>query len=85
MAPGVTVPHEGAPLALRLLHARACGQESRVCLLRANTADQMLEHFFPAFPALGVKLTDIVVVNFAMWMNTCVAFALLLLLLSFCF
>ena len=43
-----------------------------MCLLRANTADQMLEHFFPAFPKLGVKLNDIVVVNFAMWMNTCV-------------
>ncbi len=43
-----------------------------MCLLRANTADQMLESFFPAFPRLGVKLTDIVVVNFAMWMNTCV-------------
>lgn len=41
-----------------------------MCLLRTNTADQMLENFFPAFPALGVKLDDIVVVNFAMWMNT---------------
>ena len=42
-----------------------------MCLLRANTADQILDSFLPAFPRLGVRLDDIVVVNFAMWMNTC--------------
>lgn len=46
-------------------------QDSRVCLLRANTADQMLDIVFPAFSKLGVKLEDVVLVNFAMWMNTC--------------
>ncbi len=48
-----------------------------MCLLRANTADQMLDSFLPAFPRLGVKLDDIVVVNFAMWMNTCAAMCLI--------
>ena len=48
-----------------------CTQDARVCLLRANTADQMLDIVFPAFPKLGVKLEDVVLVNFAMWMNTC--------------
>lgn len=50
-----------------------CLQDARVCLLRANTADQMLDIVFPAFPKLGVKLDDVVLVNFAMWMNTCAA------------
>ncbi|CAL8468940.1 g8481 [Coccomyxa elongata] len=45
-------------------------QDARICLLRANTADQMLDFVFPAFPKLGVKLEDVVLVNFAMWMNT---------------
>ncbi len=44
-----------------------------MCLLRANTADQMLDIVFPAFPKLGVKLDDVVLVNFAMWMNSCAA------------
>jgi hypothetical protein len=48
-----------------MLHAQA----SRLCLLRANTADQMLDIVFPAFPKLGVSIDDVVLVNFAMWMN----------------
>lgn len=45
-------------------------QNSRICLLRANTADQMLDTVMPAFPKLGVKIDDVVVANFAMWHNT---------------
>ncbi|CAL5221674.1 g3905 [Coccomyxa viridis] len=45
-------------------------QNSRICLLRANTADQMLDTVIPAFPKLGVKIDDVVVANFAMWHNT---------------
>ena len=44
-------------------------QNSRICLLRANTADQMLDTVLPAFPKLGVKIDDVVVANFAMWHN----------------
>ena len=44
-------------------------QNSRICLLRSNTADQMLDIVFPAFPKLGVKIDDIVIANFAMWHN----------------
>ena len=44
-------------------------QNSRICLLRSNTADQMLDVVFPAFPKLGVKIDDIIVANFAMWHN----------------
>ncbi len=47
-----------------------CVQNSRICLLRANTADHMLDVVFPAFPKLGVKIDDVVVANFAMWHNT---------------
>ena len=45
-------------------------QNSRICLLRSNTADQMLDVVMPAFPKLGVKIDDVVVANFAMWHNT---------------
>ena len=44
-------------------------QNSRICLLRSNTADQMLDIVFPAFPKLGVKIDDIIIANFAMWHN----------------
>ena len=44
-------------------------QNSRICLLRSNTADQMLDTVFPAFPKLGVKIDDIIIANFAMWHN----------------
>ena len=44
-------------------------QNSRICLLRSNTADQMLDVVFPAFPKLGVKIDDIIIANFAMWHN----------------
>lgn len=61
---------------MRWAHSRghdadlAAAQNSRICLLRSNTADQMLDTVLPAFPKLGVKIDDVVVANFAMWHNT---------------
>ena len=68
--PKSSVVDWAADLAILRPEGRGClVQNSRSCLLRSNTADQMLDVVFPAFPKLGVKIDDIVIANFAMWHN----------------
>ena len=47
-------------------------QGAKVCFVRGNTGDQLVNGVLPNLAALGAKPTDIMVMNFAVWQNTCV-------------
>ena len=47
-------------------------QGAKVCFVRGNTGDQLVNGVLPNLAALGAKPTDIMVLNFAVWQNTCV-------------
>ena len=45
-------------------------QNSRICFLRGNTGDNLVDGLLPHLPALGAKRSDVMVLNFAIWFNT---------------
>ena len=47
-------------------------QGAKVCFVRGNTGDQFADGVLPNLAALGATPTDIMVLNFAVWQNTCV-------------
>ena len=42
---------------------------TRVCHLRSNNGASWADHVLPVFQGLGVQRTDILVANFALWIN----------------
>eukprot|EP00884_Botryococcus_braunii_P023107 jgi/Botrbrau1/9480/Bobra.0252s0098.2 len=45
-------------------------ESTRICHLRSNLGDWLAHTLLPLFPALGVKRTDVMVLNFAIWINS---------------
>ncbi len=42
---------------------------TRICHLRSNMGDWLVDTLLPRLPSLGARRQDIIVLNFAVWIN----------------